>query len=213
MGMDMDINRRDQPSAGQASTDNRPIPLLATVKMWLIGLAFFAFLQLLQTQGWDIYFRRSNIVDGEIWRVLMGHFVHLNSMHLFLNWLGFGLALLLFPSLLQWRYLLVSSVIGALAISAGLYYFLLSLEWYCGFSGVLQTLLVVGSLLHWKEPVGKLVLAIVSMKTIYEITGGSVSGQLTDELDNVVYQAHWLGYAIGLPVGWYFYTRQSTSEH
>ena len=181
-----------------------PIPWLPTIKIWLISLLIFIALQFVNEQLLDLYFRHSAIATGSIWRLLSGHFTHINNTHLLLNWLGFGLTLLLFPCLLAWRQLLISCVLGALAISGGLYYLMPSLEWYCGFSGVLQTLLVVGSLAHWKEPVGKIVLAIVTFKTLYEISGGSVSGHLTDDLNNVVYQAHWLGYAIGLPLGWYF---------
>jgi rhomboid family GlyGly-CTERM serine protease len=88
----------------------------------------------------DYRYDRAAILSGEWWRIVTGHMVHLNTMHLTLNLVG----LLLICELL-WRDLplahacglLLFSVIGA---SALLWTWHPGLDWYAGLSGALHGL-------------------------------------------------------------------------
>lgn len=179
------------------------IELWDTLRFLLFSLAVLGALH--YSQFWlsqDFYYRRDAIYQGELWRLISAHFVHINGVHLLLNWLGWCFALLLFPAFLNWRLsgpcLLASSV----GISLGLYLFFPNIQWYCGFSGVLHSLLVVASLLCRPRRLGGLILLLLSLKMIYEVTGGSLSGMLTETIESPLYEAHWLGYALGFPLTW-----------
>ena len=72
-------------------------------------------LLLVWTQSLDVNswaYNRDAIANGEYWRLITGHFIHLNNMHLLLNMLGVGLVLMLFDNVLaiwQWFVFLLAS--------------------------------------------------------------------------------------------------------
>jgi rhomboid family GlyGly-CTERM serine protease len=83
---------------------------------------------------------RSGLMDGEMWRLLTAHLVHLNLPHLLLNLFG-----LLLICELQWGMLPLRHGIGlfgfsGVAISACLWWLHPELVWYAGLSGVLHGL-------------------------------------------------------------------------
>jgi rhomboid family GlyGly-CTERM serine protease len=89
-------------------------------------------------------YQRSAVLDGQYWRLLSGHLVHLGWSHTLLNLAGLVLVWTLFaPALRGWCGLVI--VLAAIAaIDAG---FLLNepgLGWYVGFSGVLHGLFAAG---------------------------------------------------------------------
>lgn len=110
---------------------------------WLLCLAV-ALVALMAT-GWPdglmhLRYDRSGLMDGEVWRVLTAHLVHLNRLHLLINLLG-----LLLVCELQWGALPLRHGIGLLgfsgaAISASLWWLHPELVWYAGLSGVLHGL-------------------------------------------------------------------------
>ena len=58
---------------------------------WLLCLAVA--LVALMAAGWPdglvhLRYDRSGLIDGEVWRVVTAHLVHLNRLHLLLNLLG-----------------------------------------------------------------------------------------------------------------------------
>lgn len=85
-------------------------------------------------------YERSGLMDGEVWRVVTAHLVHLNKYHLFLNLLG-----LLLICELQWGSLPLRHGIGLFGFSGAAIIVLLwwlhpELVWYAGLSGVLHGL-------------------------------------------------------------------------
>lgn len=83
---------------------------------------------------------RSGLMDGEVWRVVTAHLVHLNRLHLLLNLLG-----LLLICDLQWGALPLRHAVGLLgfsgmAASASLWWLHPELVWYAGLSSVLHGL-------------------------------------------------------------------------
>lgn len=145
-------------------------------------------------------YERTAVLDGELWRLLTGHFVHLGWSHTALNLAGLGLVWALFAQTLRgWRGLWVLFV-SFVAIDAD---FLLNepqLVWYVGFSGVLHGLFtagVVASLIA-RERETWLLAALLVVKLAWEQLLGPVP--LTAQLAGgpVVESAHLYGALGGL---------------
>jgi len=97
----------------------------------------------------QLYFSAKDIWEGEIWRIVSGHFIHADLQHLLWNCLG----LAVLGSLLEYRsrqLLLAASGTGIVFVSALLLTPFSQLDYYCGLSGVLNTLLLVALWLQWK---------------------------------------------------------------
>jgi rhomboid family GlyGly-CTERM serine protease len=97
----------------------------------------------------DYRYDRAAILSGEWWRIITGHMVHLNTMHLMLNLLG----LLLICELL-WRDLPLAHAFGLLffsvtGTSALLWCLHPRLDWYAGLSGALHGLWAGISVSGW----------------------------------------------------------------
>lgn len=119
-----------------------PGPVLA-----LTGL-LVALFALVQVAGWEPAWRfdRTAIAAGESWRLLSGHFAHLNTTHLLLNAAGLALAMCLFGDAFSARgWLLLVPAISTVA-GLGLWHYSPAVAWYVGFSGTLHGLFAAGSL-------------------------------------------------------------------
>lgn len=115
-------------------------------------------------------YERGALAEGEWWRLLTGHWVHLSLRHALLNALGLALMWALFArdySPRQWLGIVLGAV---LAIDAGLWLLDSTLQWYVGSSGVLHGVMAAGTLAHLKrrEPDGWLLLAFLAGKLTYE---------------------------------------------
>ncbi len=168
--------------------------------LWLVGLAA-ALLVLLWAGGTRVtdilQYRRSAIMQGEWWRLVTGHLVHVNFRHMALNVAGGIVMAALFLrtySRTQWLFILLASLI---VIDVG---FLLrdrQLETYVGFSGVLHGVLAAGALAWWRTEPRLMALAITVItvgKLAFEQWEGPVS--LAGEGMTVIVNAHLYG-AIG----------------
>ncbi len=110
---------------------------------WMLCLAV-SFLALVAT-GWpeglgQLRYDRSGMANGELWRVVSAHLVHLNPYHLLINL--FGLALI---CELQWGAMPLRHGFGLLgfsgvAVDMALWCLQPDLQWYAGLSGVLHGL-------------------------------------------------------------------------
>lgn len=145
-----------------------------------------------------LQYDRHAIVDGEYYRLLTGHLVHLGWPHLLLNLAGLALIWLLVGdryNRLQWLAVLAGT---AVLIDAAFWYFLPELRWYVGLSGVLHGLLVAGAivLLSVRRVEGIILLSAVSAKLVYEYLLGPMPGSTSSVGGNVVTEAHLYG-AIG----------------
>ena len=95
-----------------------------------------------------LYFSAADIFQGETWRLISGHFMHADLQHLLWNCLG----LAVLGSVLESRsrgVLIASLGMGILFVSALLLTPYSKLDYYCGLSGVLNTLLLVALWLEW----------------------------------------------------------------
>jgi rhomboid family GlyGly-CTERM serine protease len=94
---------------------------------------------------------RAGLVQGQWWRVLTGHFVHLDAQHALVNIFGVVLMWALFArdySPLRWATIYLAA---ALSISAGLWFLRPGIPWYVGASGVLHGVMAAGTLAHLRR--------------------------------------------------------------
>lgn len=173
--------------------------------LWLV-LALWLLLVL--TQSLDISYlayNRDAIAKGDYWRLITGHFIHLNNMHLLLNMLGVGMVLMLFDHLLaiwQWIVVLLAS---ALIISLLIYLNLPQVQAYVGLSGVIHTLYVLGTLQLLNQPKERnfaiILMLMVTLKLLTENVGQGISFTADMIGGRVLYQAHLYGALAGLFLG------------
>jgi rhomboid family GlyGly-CTERM serine protease len=117
-----------------------------------------------------LYFNAADIVRGETWRIVTGHFMHADLEHLL--WNGLGLAVLGMLIEQRSRMMLWAALgVGVFSVSALLLSPFSQLEYYCGLSGVLNTLLLIALWLEWQATRSWLIIAIA---------GGSVAKVLIE---------------------------------
>lgn len=114
-------------------------------------------------------YNRTEILNGEWWRVITGHFFHTNTVHFILNTAG----LILLASL-HHKFYRVSTVFSLLVFSAVFIsiclIFTSDLMRYVGLSGVLHAFFAWGALqdIKHKEKTGYLLFVGLWAKVIYE---------------------------------------------
>lgn len=96
-----------------------------------------------------LYFSANYIAQGEIWRIVTGHFTHADLQHL--SWNGLGLAVLGMMIERHSRLVLMAAIgAGIVSVNALLLGPFPKPDFYCGLSGVLNTLLLVALWLEWR---------------------------------------------------------------
>jgi len=143
-------------------------------------------------------FDRVAIAGGEWWRLFTGHWVHSDLAHA--GWDIAALLLLgaLFEERLRWRLPLVL-IVGAVGVDAWLWWGEPALFYYCGLSGVLNSLLILGLLYLWRDLRHPLVIVTAvgaALKIILEIYFGQAL--LTQTAWPSVPTAHAAGFLCGL---------------
>ena len=148
-------------------------------------------------------YEREGLGEGQWWRLISGHLVHIDLRHGLLN----AAALLLIASLAagrvtvsEWFWLAVGSVI---AVDAGLYWLAPDTSWYAGASGVLHGLGAgVGLFLavRSRAPLRWVLLLLLLLvgKLGFERLSGGASPWMADADFKVVSEAHLYGVIGGL---------------
>jgi len=122
-----------------------------------------------------LYFSAADIARGETWRILTGHFMHADSEHLLWNCLGLavlGMLIEYHSRIMLWAALGA----GIASVSALLLTPFSQLEYYCGLSGVLNTLLLVALWLEWRRTRSWLIIVITFgsiAKAVIEVSLGA----------------------------------------
>jgi rhomboid family GlyGly-CTERM serine protease len=146
---------------------------------------------------------RLAIADGEYWRLLTGHFVHLGATHLVLNLAGLVLVWLLvgrYYTSGRWSLVLLITI----ATVSGFFWFVdIHMLWYVGLSGVLHGLLLAGAVQGFKTLPSEsaIIVAIVIGKLAWEQFAGPLPGSESVSGGNVVVNAHLFGGIGGLIAG------------
>jgi rhomboid family GlyGly-CTERM serine protease len=106
-----------------------------------------------------LYFSKTGIYRGEIWRVVTGHFMHADLQHLLWNCLGLAVlgTMIEQHSRVMWWAALGGGIVSVSALLLTPYP---QLDYYCGLSGVLNTLLLMVLWLEWKRSHSWLIIAI-----------------------------------------------------
>ncbi len=141
---------------------------------------------------------RLQIENGEYWRLVSGHFVHLGMAHLVLNLAGLVLVWLLvgrYFGRLQW---LVVFAVTLAVTTAGFWFVDVHMLWYVGLSGVLHGLLLAGAIKGLRELPSEsaIIIAIVVGKLAWEQFSGPLPGSESVSGGAVVVNAHLFG-AVG----------------
>jgi rhomboid family GlyGly-CTERM serine protease len=142
---------------------------------------------------------RLAIANGQIWRLLSAHVVHLGFRHLALNLAGLALVWFLIGrqyGTKQWLYV---AAISVAAIGAGFWWLDSGLHWYVGLSGVLHGLLLAGAIqgIRWIPWESAVVCVLIAAKLAYEQFIGPLPGSELAAGGSVVVSAHLYGAAGG----------------
>lgn len=145
--------------------------------------------------------RRSDIADGQWWRLLTGHVVHLDVRHAVLNATGLVLVWALYARAWSPRQWLAVSAVAIASIDAGLWWFVPSLEWYVGASGLLHGLIAAGVVSQLRSERG--IAIVVGVLLAAKLASEQLHGPLpfTDARQHVVIESHAFGALGGLLAG------------
>jgi rhomboid family GlyGly-CTERM serine protease len=171
---------------------------------WRVPLSLAAFSAFAALGGTPAQLRlrydRTGIAEGELWRLVTGHFAHLGLTHLLLNIAGLAVVWLLVGggySLLNWVLVIASS----LALIDFCFWFLdPGLGWYVGMSGLLHSMLAAGIVSRVAEAKGEslALAAIIAVKIAWEQLAGPLPGSELSAGGPVVVNAHLYGVVAGV---------------
>ena len=141
-----------------------------------------------------LIFDRQMVQHGAIWQLFSAHLVHGDLAHLGWNLLGFGVigSMLEVISRRAWLY---SMCFGLVALNSFLVSSLSTVQFYCGFSGLLNTFLFVLLWQLWRRessPMILVVTVVASAKILFELGAGT---SLLTEISWPPYpEAHLVGF-------------------
>ena len=145
-------------------------------------------------------FDRGSIYEGEIWRLVTGHFVHLGPYHAAMNIFGLILICSIFPDAIDSNSLPKATLFIAVSVSVALLICSPHLDWYLGLSGVLHGLFAFAIVMHLTARISILWLALAALivKVIYEQMPGYDASYLTNYIHApVAVDAHIYGTVSG----------------
>lgn len=140
-------------------------------------------------------YERLGLLDGQWWRAVTGHLVHLGATHTLLNLAGFGLLVWLFIDEIRPVEWLTAGLTAALAISLGLFALAPATDWYVGLSGVLHGYFALGAArtCHSQRRFGIVMLAALAAKLAWEQGLGTMPFTQALAIGPVIVDAHLYG--------------------
>lgn len=138
---------------------------------------------------------RVAILNGQIWRLFTGNWVHLGWGHLAEDMAGYVLLWLLYEQELPgWR-CPVLVALGSVGVGLGLLLGDPDLRWYVGISGALNTLWIAGAmtLMTKRDWIGWVLAIFLILKLIYEQLRGPLPWSVATTGGPVVVDAHLWG--------------------
>ena len=143
-------------------------------------------------------FDRHAISQGEWWRLISAHWVHSDMEHAGWDICALLLFGLLFEARLRWK-LPLALLVATVGVDAWLWWGDPALRFYCGLSGILNGLMVVGLLHLWRDlrhPVILLTTVAAALKILVEINTGQAL--ITQTAWPSVPSVHAVGFLCGL---------------
>ncbi|MEZ0123725.1 MAG: rhombosortase [Candidatus Reddybacter sp.] len=156
-------------------------------------------------------FDRTAVSDGEWWRLLTAHFTHSSTSHALWDVLAFT-GVTLWLSQYSIKQMMISVVLGIVAVDILLLSSLSTLDYYCGLSGILFSTLVLACYRFRqvnRGVIGLLPMFVVSTKVLWELSFQSII--FVDTAWQAYPDAHLAGLTAGL-VGIGFYRRMSRTS-
>ena len=178
-------------------------------------------LQVIDEKEFSLFqYQRNDILSGQLWRLVSGHFVHVTWLHLILNLAGLIVVWMLFKDILiqrTWWLLTLGSIVG---IDVALLGFHPEIKWYMGLSGVLHGYFAGGAILQirLRGVRGLLYLILLIIKLLWEYLNGPLPGSGELSGGRVITEAHLYGaiggaiVAIGLILIHYDFQRRSHTD-
>ena len=149
-------------------------------------------------------FEQVSISNGDYWRLLSGHLVHLNLPHTLMNLGALCLLMIMFWKDMSYPADLTTLICSIIFINIGLYFFHPELTSYAGFSGVLHGLFLFYFLktLPENKKVSIIALTVISLKLIWEQTPWADISETAKLIGgSVATMAHLYGGIFGLIAG------------
>ena len=180
------------------------LPWLRQSKLFVVPLAVAALAIIAQLGGDPVQellrYDREAILNGQVWRMLSGNFLHLGNMHLLLNLAGLVLIWMFFGACFNHVQWIVIVLVSALATSAGLLIFTPEVGWYVGLSGALHGYFVAGCMaeIRLKLREGWWLLGVITLKLAWEQWHGPMPGTSSLAGGEVIVDAHLFGAIAGL---------------
>lgn len=168
--------------------------------VWAWPLALCLLMALLAAAGdaprLALRYDRAAVADGQWWRLLTAHAVHLSWAHALLNMAGVGLCAVLAPALFRARSLAVLLLLLALGVSGLLWLGAPQVANYVGFSGVLYGLFVAGLWPQRRDPLALLALVVVAGWMLWQSLGRPLAAEEALIGGHIVSAAHAYGAAV-----------------
>lgn len=148
-------------------------------------------------------YQRDLIAQGELWRLVTGHFCHLGAVHLGFNFLGMWLVFMLFPQTLNLKAGVVILLSSMLVCSAGLWFLTPQVESYVGLSAALHGLIMGAAVIDFRKHVftNSLLLLGVLAKVLWENSPYYSDTMSTLIGGQVLVQSHLFGAVSGAVAG------------
>jgi len=179
----------------------------------VVGMAVLALFG--DSAGEALRYRRDAVADGQWWRLVSCHLVHLNGWHALMNLTGFTLVCLFFDDLLSLRRLALWFLVSAPLVGIAFYLRDTSLAGYVGLSGLLHGLFVMCLLLgiRGQPALHLVVLALVVGRLVYEQTPGYDVNYAKEWIGGRVHvNAHLYGAMVGAVLGGALWWREHQKE-
>lgn len=165
------------------------------------GLAFMGLQVLASDKIEGFAYIRSGLEDGQLWRLITGHYVHFTVYHALMNAVGVVLVCVVLLYRQSLLFFCGINVALPVMISAGLWFFYDNIEQYRGYSAVIYGLMAAGLILEWRnhKEMYSLALLLLVAKIIYEQLPNYDVDYLTAEIGvPVAIEAHLLGFCGGV---------------
>lgn len=173
-----------------------------TVVAGLVCGAAFVGLQVLASAWLESFaYLRSALEDGQLWRLITGHYVHFTVYHAVMNAAGLILVCLILLNRQSLLFFCGINIALPAMISIGLWFFYDNIEHYRGYSAVIYGLVAAGLILEWRNHKGmySLALLLLGAKIMYEQLPSYDVNYLVAEIGvPVAIEAHLLGFCGGM---------------
>jgi len=132
---------------------------------------------------------KTEVQNGEFWRVITGHLIHADWNHFAMNMIGLSLCVVVYRLDINARHWIASFIVISLISSGFMFFTYFSYERYLGFSDVLHGWILVGALgIAHKEPKFSIMIFVLFWLKIIEenmqlpfFTSYNVTGHVAKE--------------------------------